>query len=50
MPVKYGKFEMPEKIKLDDGTKIYEVSDVTTHETFTFASRSLVWPPGYTGT
>lgn len=35
-----------EKIKLGDGTTIYTVSDVTTEETFRFASRSLVWPPG----
>lgn len=36
-----------EKIKLDDGTKIYELSNVITGEKFTFASRSLVWPVGY---
>lgn len=35
-----------EKISLDDGTNIYKVSDVTTQETFVFASRSLVWPAG----
>jgi len=35
-----------EKI-LYDGSKIYNVSDVTTGESFVFASRSLVWPPGY---
>ncbi len=37
-----------EKIKLSDGSKIYILTDVTTDETFTFASRSLSWPPGYT--
>jgi hypothetical protein len=36
-----------EKIKMSDGTKIYEVSDVITKEKFVFASRSLSWPPGY---
>lgn len=36
-----------EKTKLSDGTKIYRVSDVTTKEKFSFASRSLSWPPGY---
>lgn len=32
---------------LYDGSRIYNVSDVTTGESFVFASRSLVWPPGY---
>lgn len=36
-----------DKTKLSDGTKIYVVSDVITKESFTFASRSLSWPPGY---
>jgi len=36
-----------EKTKLSDGTKIYKVSNVITKEEFTFASRSLSWPPGY---
>ncbi|MBX4196884.1 hypothetical protein KW805_04825 [Candidatus Pacearchaeota archaeon] len=36
-----------EKTKLSDGTKIYTLSNVVTKETFTFASRSLSWPPGY---
>ena len=36
-----------EKSKLDDGTKIYKLSNVITKEEFSFASRSLAWPPGY---
>ncbi|MBX4212400.1 hypothetical protein KW787_03035 [Candidatus Pacearchaeota archaeon] len=36
-----------EKTKLSDGTKIYTLSNVVSKETFTFASRSLSWPPGY---
>lgn len=36
-----------EKTKLMDGSKIYAVSDVTTSEKFTFASRGLSWPGGY---
>lgn len=36
-----------EKDRLSDGTNIYIVRDVTTDERFTFASRSLVWPPGF---
>ncbi len=36
-----------EKNRLGDGTTIYKISDVVTKESFTFASRSLVWPPGY---
>ena len=36
-----------EKNKLSDGTKIYRLSNVVTEESFTFASRSLVFPPGY---
>jgi len=39
-----------EKVKLSDGTKIYTVSNVITHERFTFASRGLSWPSGLTGT
>ncbi len=35
-----------EKNKLDDGSKIYNVEDVTTKESFTFATRSLAWPGG----
>jgi hypothetical protein len=32
---------------LSDGTTIYSIEDITTHEIFTFASRSLAWPAGY---
>ena len=35
-----------EKIKRE-GDTIYKLSNVITEESFTFASRSLVWPPGY---
>jgi len=35
------------KIPLDDGSRIYTVSSIITKESFTFASRSLVWPAGY---
>lgn len=36
-----------EKTKLSDGSKIYKLTNVVTNESFTFASRSLSWPPGY---
>lgn len=36
-----------EKNKLGDGSTIYKVSNVVTEEEFTFASRSVAWPPGY---
>ncbi len=36
-----------QKINKDEGSTIYIVEDVTTKEQFIFASRSLVWPPGY---
>jgi hypothetical protein len=36
-----------EKIRLEDGVKIYKLTNVVTKEEFTFATRSLVWPPGY---
>ena len=36
-----------QKIKLGDGSKIYTVSDVTTGDSFTFATRSQAWPGGY---
>lgn len=36
-----------EKIKLEDGIKIYKLTDVVNEDSFTFATRSLVWPPGY---
>ncbi len=35
-----------EKIKRD-GDTIYKLSNVVTQDSFTFASRSLVWPQGY---
>ena len=35
------------KTRRDEGT-VYALTDVTTKDTFTFASRSLVWPPGFT--
>jgi len=36
------------KIKLDDGSTVYTLEDVVTKERFTFASRGLAWPAGYT--
>ncbi|MBI3334679.1 hypothetical protein HYZ97_04275 [Candidatus Pacearchaeota archaeon] len=36
------------KVKLSDGSKVYTVTDIESEEFFTFASRSLAWPPGYT--
>jgi hypothetical protein len=36
-----------DKTKLSDGTKVYTLTNVVTKESFTFASRSLSWPPGY---
>ena len=36
-----------EKIKQGDGTKVYRVSNRDTGEVFGFATRSLVFPPGY---
>lgn len=36
-----------EKLKQDDGTKIYTLSDRETGEALRFATRSLAWPPGY---
>lgn len=35
------------KDTLTDGTTVFEVRDVTTEESFKFASRSLAWPGGY---
>lgn len=35
------------KTKLIDGSTVYTVGDVNSEESFTFASRSLAWPPGY---
>lgn len=38
-----------QKIKQDDGTKIYILQDRESGQIFQFASRSLSWPAGYTG-
>lgn len=35
------------KLKMDDGTTLYTISDKTTKNKFQFASRSLAWPAGY---
>lgn len=35
-----------DKIRRDDGTKIYVLSDRETEESFTFATRSVAWPAG----
>ena len=35
-----------EKNKLSDGSTIYIISNVVSNEKFSFASRSLAWPPG----
>ncbi len=37
-----------EKTRRDDGSTIYELSDVITQDKFAFATRSLVWPQGLT--
>lgn len=39
-----------QKVRQDDGTKIYLLQDRDTGEELRFASRSLSWPAGYTGT
>lgn len=36
-----------EKFRVGDGSKIYTLSNVASNESFRFAVRSLVWPPGY---
>jgi len=36
-----------DKTRRDDGSTIYKLSNVVTGDEFTFATRSLVWPPGY---
>ncbi|PIN92833.1 hypothetical protein COU54_05460 [Candidatus Pacearchaeota archaeon CG10_big_fil_rev_8_21_14_0_10_31_24] len=36
-----------EKVRLDEGSKIYTISNFVSGERFRFASRSLVWPPGF---
>ncbi|MEK6908591.1 MAG: hypothetical protein AABX23_00890 [Nanoarchaeota archaeon] len=35
-----------EKTRRDDGSTIYQLSDVTSEDKFDFATRSLVWPQG----
>jgi hypothetical protein len=44
--VKYYPNLKIEKIKLGDGSTVYNLGDVRTGESFTFASRSLAWPGG----
>lgn len=36
-----------DKTRRDDGSTIYQLSDVTTEDKFSFATRSLVWPQGF---
>ena len=38
-----------EKVKLNDGSKVYIITDRNTDEVFKFASRSVVFPAGYGG-
>lgn len=38
-----------QKLKQGDGTTIYIVKDIKNQNKFQFASKSLVWPAGYTG-
>jgi|SRR3989344_99889 len=38
-----------EKKKQSEGTKVYIITDRNTGNKFQFASRSVVWPPGYFG-
>src|SRR3989338_2325607 len=45
--MKYNPELKVDKIKLNEGSKIYRLTNTVTNENFTFASRSLVWPPGY---
>jgi hypothetical protein len=35
-----------QKLKQDDGTKVYIITDRNTGESLQFATRSLAWPPG----
>ncbi len=44
--IQYYPNLMIEKTRRDDGTTIYQLSDVTTEDKFYFAMRSLVWPQG----
>ena len=36
-----------EKLKQEDGSKIYIITSRDTNEKFVFASRSLSWPAGF---
>ena len=36
-----------DKTRSDDGSTIYKLSDVTTGDIFSFATKSLVWPQGF---
>jgi len=36
-----------QKLKQGDGTKVYIIEDRNTKEKLQFATRSLVWPPGW---
>ncbi|PIN94322.1 hypothetical protein COU61_00470 [Candidatus Pacearchaeota archaeon CG10_big_fil_rev_8_21_14_0_10_35_13] len=36
-----------DKYKLSDGSKVYILTSRNTDDSFTFATRSLSWPPGY---
>lgn len=36
-----------DKIALSEGSRVYRITNVITQESFQFASRSLVFPPGY---
>ncbi len=44
--IKYYPNLKIDKTRRDDGSTIYKLSDVTTGDTFDFATRSLVWPQG----
>lgn len=45
--MQYYPYLKIEKTRLSEGSKIYRLTNIVTSESFTFASRSLVWPPGY---
>ena len=36
-----------QKLKQEDGTKIYIITDRKTNERLVFATRSVAWPPGF---
>lgn len=38
-----------EKKEQSDGSRVYILTNKPTNEKFIFASRSIVWPPGYVG-